>query len=242
MRRVVEPELMTEEEQVRAYAEADFSSSHDRFVDLFRELFGKPRPAARVLDLGCGAADLAIRFARAFPGCRVHGLDGSAAMLRHGRARLALAADLGGRVELFQGLLPAGVPPLPRYDTVICNSLLHHLHEPQVLWRAVRHYGRPGAPVLVMDLRRPATAAAAGRLRSRLAADAPAVLARDFHRSLCAAFEPSEITVQLAAAGLASFMVREIGDCHLVAGGRLADAGALPARPPAERKELTSER
>jgi ubiquinone/menaquinone biosynthesis C-methylase UbiE len=37
---------------------------------------------ALVLDLGCGPADVTIRFAKANPGYKFHGVDGSAAMLK----------------------------------------------------------------------------------------------------------------------------------------------------------------
>ena len=37
---------------------------------------------------------------------------------------------------------------LPGYDAVVSNSLLHHLHDPDVFWRAVREAGRAtAAPV-----------------------------------------------------------------------------------------------
>ena len=35
MERIPEPDLMSEQEQARAYAEADFSEPHENFVDLF---------------------------------------------------------------------------------------------------------------------------------------------------------------------------------------------------------------
>lgn len=65
--RIPEPELMDDPEQARAYAGADFSEPHQAFVERFTQCFPRHRPR-RVLDLGCGAADITIRFARAIPG------------------------------------------------------------------------------------------------------------------------------------------------------------------------------
>jgi SAM-dependent methyltransferase len=59
------------------------------------------------------------------------------------------------------------------YDLILSNSLLHHLHEPQVLWRSMRAAAKPGAFVLVMDLMRPASAGWAAALVETYAADAP---------------------------------------------------------------------
>lgn len=240
MRRRPEAELMLDEGSAQAYAEADFSEQHDRFTRLFREMFAGPELRGHVLDLGCGAADVTLRFALAHPGCVVHGVDGSAAMLRHGRARLARTADLRGRVELFEGILPEARLPRRRYDAVISNSLLHHLHRPEVLWQSVRRYGAAGAPVLVMDLRRPETAARARLLRDRYeaAAGQPEVLGRDFHRSLRAAFTAAEVAAQLSLAGLGHFVVQDLGDLHLVAGGRCAATapnGSTAPRPKAQK-------
>src|ERR671925_585446 len=81
--RIPEPELMTEEEQATAYAHADFSEAHQRYVELFEAAFPKRPDTGTVLDLGCGAADVTVRFAKANPGYRFHAVDGSAAMLRH---------------------------------------------------------------------------------------------------------------------------------------------------------------
>ncbi len=52
-------------------------------------------------------------------------------MLAHGEARLAAMPNLQGRVQFVEGMLPGARLPLPRYDAIISNSLLHHLHEPQ---------------------------------------------------------------------------------------------------------------
>jgi hypothetical protein len=107
---------------------------------------------------------------------------------------------------------------------VISNSLLHHLHDPGVFWSAVREAGAPGAAVLVMDLFRPESEAAARALVDQYAAGEPEVLRRDFLASLCAAFEPGEIRQQLREAGLDALDVRTVSDRHLLVTGRLPRA------------------
>ena len=80
MKRTPEPELMEDAAQARAYAEADFSEPHGRLLEALRErLPGLPARGA-ALDLGCGPADVTLRFAGAFPGWTVDGVDASAAM------------------------------------------------------------------------------------------------------------------------------------------------------------------
>src|SRR5438067_2052570 len=175
MQRIPEPELMEDEAQAVAYARADFEEPHSRFIALFRESFSGLNVSGYAIDLGCGAGDIAIRFARAFPRCVVHGVDGSPAMLCEGMRRLEdeSCADVRGRVELIEGLLPDATMPVEHYDAVICNSLLHQLHDPQTLWRAVQRFAASGTPVFVMDLRRPASIAEAEAMRARYVSTEP---------------------------------------------------------------------
>ena len=220
MQRIPEPELMDEAEQARAYAEADFSEPNSSFVDCFEREYPELQ-AGSVLDLGCGPGDIVLRLASRHPGLVVHGIDGSAAMLRHASERLHESPALSGRVQFVEGLLPGASLPLEDYDAVISNSLLHHLHEPLGFWRAVREAGAPGAAVLVMDLFRPESPAAARAIVQRYAGTEPEVLQKDYFASLCAAFEPQEVRAQLDACGLAALDVRMISDRHLLVAGRL---------------------
>jgi SAM-dependent methyltransferase len=220
MQRIPEPELMDESEQALAYANADFAEPNQRFVEAFvAEFPGMDRGA--VLDLGCGPGDIVLRLAQRLPGLTVHGLDGSAAMLAHGKARLAATPGLQGRVRFVEGLLPGARLPLARYDAVVSNSLLHHLHDPSGLWSSVRAAGAPDAAVLVMDLFRPGSEADAWRIVEQYSASEPEVLKRDFFNSLCAAFTPDEVREQLAAAGLGALRVQTVSDRHLTVSGRL---------------------
>jgi ubiquinone/menaquinone biosynthesis C-methylase UbiE len=218
MERVPEPELMDDPAQALAYATADFSEPHEAFVRHFQRLFPEFK-RGRVLDLGCGAADITIRFARAYPAARLDGVDGARAMLRHARKAVA-KAQLEPRVALRLLQLPAaGLDN--GYDAVISNSLLHHLAQPATLWQAVARAGRPGAAVLVMDLLRPDSREAASELVRLHAGDAPPVLARDFMNSLLAAYRPEEVARQLGASGLEALDVAVVSDRHWLVWGHV---------------------
>lgn len=220
MQRIPEPELMDAAEQAAAYAEADFSAPHQFLVDQIHRLLPGLPATARVLDLGCGPADVTLRFARAFPVWYIDGVDGAPAMLALGRKRVA-DAGLDARIALHQAVLPQDPQPAAGYAVILSNSLLHHLHEPQVLWRAVRAAAAPGAFVYVTDLRRPADEISLRQLVEVYSTPEPVVLRRDFEASLRAAFTPDEVRQQLAAAGLAGLDVMALGDRHLAVAGRL---------------------
>lgn len=217
--RVPEPELMDAAEQARAYAAADFTEPHEVFVTGFRDRFPE-FAGGRVLDLGCGTADVTVRFARAHPGASLIGIDGARAMLDEG-ARLVERAGLGARITLEPLRLPDPSLAGAAYDAVISNSLLHHLADPGVLWTTIVSASAAGAPVFVMDLRRPSSTDAAQRLVDAYGAGESPVLCDDFYRSLCAAYTPAEVRSQLDIAGLDSFRVEPIGDRHLIVYGTI---------------------
>jgi ubiquinone/menaquinone biosynthesis C-methylase UbiE len=217
MERTPEPELMDEREQAAAYAAADWSESHGKIPGYFRQRF-PDFLRGRVIDLGCGPADVTMRFVRAYPEVTVVGVDGSEAMLGFGRQHIR-DAGLQSRIELENRYLPDARLETKSFDAVISNSLLHHLADPLVLWRTTARCAKPGAPVLVVDLIRPATHEAAVRLVSEHAKDAPAILQHDFTASLHAAYTVAEIERQIQQAGLIGFHVDQTDEFHFVAWG-----------------------
>jgi cyclopropane fatty-acyl-phospholipid synthase-like methyltransferase len=216
LERVPEPELMDEAGQAAAYAGADFEASHGAIIDAFVERLPDFPVSGTVLDIGCGPGDIAIRVARRFPGVRVDGIDGAEAMLAPGRERIE-REGLTDRIGLYRVNLPDGPLPRPRYDAVVSNSLLHHLHDPMVLWQAVAAAVPAGAPVFVADLARPTDEAAVDALVAGMC-DEPEVLQRDFRASLHAAFTVDEVHGQLGEAGL-DLAVGMLDDHHLVVWG-----------------------
>jgi SAM-dependent methyltransferase len=197
---------MDERAQALAYAAADFSAGDQAVVERIAALV-QPQ-TERV------------------PQARVLGVDGAAAMLQIARDRLAGAPGRWPALAFAQGLLGSGgLEPCPpgRFTALISNSLLHHLHDPRVLWNALVPLAAPGASVYIRDLRRPASPEAVLALRERHLAEAPPVLQRDYVASLHAAFTVAEVRQQLVDAGLADqLQVAALDDRYLEVWGRLA--------------------
>ncbi len=212
---------MEDEAQVLAYAEADFTEPHNHFIELFREKFVANIVNGFVLDMGCGPGDISFRFARTFPGCVVHGIDGSGCMLDHAKKRLTASPDLTARLEFSLGLLPDVNLPQPSYRILISNSLLHHLPNPQILWSTVKRWAAPNAMIFIMDLMRPQSEAMARDFVARYVKDEPEILQRDFYNSLLAAFTVDTIKIQLSFAGLECLSVEAVSDRHLIVWGRM---------------------
>jgi SAM-dependent methyltransferase len=224
MERVTEPELMVEDDQAVAYAEADFAESHQAAVTRFGAAFPDFR-GGRLLDLACGPADVTIRLARAYPETTIVGLEGSPPMLALGVQRVA-AEGLAAQISFAHRVLPdPDLAELGTFDAVVSTNSLHHFHDPAVLWDAMRAAAAPGAALFVQDLMRPQSAEAAQAFVDHYSAhepDVPDVLRRDYYNSLCAAFTPAEVCDQLASAGFTGFTVDPVTDRHLVITARAA--------------------
>lgn len=219
LKRTPEPELMDTPAQVHAYAGADFAESNQWFVDrLVEHLGAEAIGPGRLVDLGCGPADICIRTARALPEWAIEGVDAGPNMLDFARDEIE-RAGLTDRVSLTLARLP---DPLGGrlYDCVISNSLLHHLPVPAILWTSISRLARPGAWIQVMDLERPNSPADADALVGRYAAGEPEVLRDDFRNSLHAAWRVDEVRDQLREAGL-PLECEPVSDRHWMVRGRL---------------------
>ena len=112
------------------------------------------RPSLRVLELGIGTGNLAERFDAA--GCRVWGLDFSAAMLVRAQARLP-------QVHLVRADLMAAWPLAARalFDRIVAAYVLHEFDLPdkiRLLQRAARQFLAPGGFLVIADIAFPTTA------------------------------------------------------------------------------------
>ena len=218
MERKLEPELMDNEEQAVAYAKADFEKENQGFVNRFIEYY-PDFTEGHVLDLGCGPADIPIRFVKALPKCRVTAVDASPPMIKLAEAAVG-KAGMADRISLCCERIQSLTLPEPA-DAALSNSLLHHIPNPLRFWYCLKKQVKSGSYVLVMDLLRPESPEAAQAIVDQYAAGEPAILRRDFYNSLLAAFTEDEVAAQLAELNLSRLMIDVIDDRHWVVGGRI---------------------
>lgn len=209
---------MDDDLQAHAYAEADFETPHRYCLKLLQEHLTLAQRGT-ALDLGCGPGDITLRFARAFPGWHVDGVDGSAAMLHYGHQAVH-KANLQNRVQLVQAYLPKGDAPSDRYGCIFSNSLLHHLIDPAVLWQSIHRWADEKAGIFIMDLMRPDDRETAHNMMETYTTGEPEVLRQDFFNSLLAAYNLNEVREQLVQADLEALQVKAVSDRHLMVWGQ----------------------
>ncbi|MCC6157725.1 MAG: class I SAM-dependent methyltransferase [Deltaproteobacteria bacterium] len=219
MNRIPEPNaIMDEAEQALAYTRADFADVNRRFVDRFVEHFPDFEPG-RILDLGCGPADIPIRFCREMPGVTVVAVDASPAMIELARADVGVSG-IASRIELRLGMVDGAAIDGAPFDAVVSNSLLHHMDDPLEFWMAIAANARSDAPILVVDLFRPPSREDARRIVDAASPNEPEILRRDFFNSLLAAYSREEIRDQLHGSGLAHLSCEIVSDRHVAVWGR----------------------
>ena len=215
MKRVLEPEIMDDEEQVLAYAEADFSSSNQLFVD---RLVAKDRSNMKhVLDLGCGPADICIRLVRMNPSVHITAIDASAAMVRLAQ-QAVVDATLQDQVTVVKARLPGLSLEEDDFDTIISKDLLHHLPNPSIFWQELKHLAKRHTAIGVMDLLRPGSEDEAKAIVESVSTHEPEILKMDFYNSLLAAFSLDEVTSQFRELGL-EFTVEKVSERHFLVTG-----------------------
>lgn len=215
MKRVLEPEFMDDEEQVLAYAEADFSSSNQLFVD--RLVAEYPSNMKHVLDLGCGPADICIRLVRMKPSVRVTAIDASAAMVRVAQ-QAVVDANLQDQVTVVKARLPGLSLEEDDFDTIVSKDFLHHLPNPTVFWQELKHLSQRHTAICVMDLFRPRSEDAAKAIVESVSAHEPEIFKTDFYNSLLAAFSLDEVRSQFRELGL-EFAIEKVSERHFLVTG-----------------------
>jgi len=105
------------------------------------------RPGLRVLDVGTGAGNFALRYAHLTgPTGHVHAVDVDAAALAH----LLVRADVVHHAHLTTERLDVEVsrPPDLRFDVAFITDMLHHAREPVA---ALRHVLETPVPLAVIS-------------------------------------------------------------------------------------------
>ena len=165
------------------------------------------------LDLGTGTALIPIELCQTDEDVRVMAFDASTMMLDLATYKLEIN-NLTSRIQLHFGDAKKLVFEDCFFDTVMSNSLVHHLpvHDTFLLeaWRVLR----PGGLLFIRDLCRPESQEQLELLVTNYAANESACSRQMFSQSLQAALSLAEIRNLAMLAGLASDCVAMTSDRH----------------------------
>ena len=216
--RVPEPEVMDDSAEVEAYASAAAQAHLDAIDNTFVEhalrlVVGCGR--GRALDIGTGPGQIVIKLARRLPRWSFTGVDRSPAMIARARANLDAAGDaVGGRVE-FQVADGNRLPfPDRSFELVMCNSVLHHLAEPEKLLSEMARLATSGGAFLLRDLRRPNRLAYPLHLRWH-GRNYSGEMLRLYRDSVRAAYTAPELERMLEASGISGARVFRHHSTHI---------------------------
>lgn len=210
LERVLEPEVMDSERDAHEYATFDNTLVNDEFVSRALEL---SPPSGYVLDVGTGPGDIAILFASRAPALRFLAIDLGEHMLSMARDNV-LRAKLSQRVEVARVDAKATGQRAGSFDMVISNSLVHHIPEPEELFRELMRVARPGAGLFIKDLHRPASSSELSHLVKTYAQGCTEYQTQTFLDSLHAALTAEEVNAILQRIGWHDVSARRCSDRH----------------------------
>ena len=218
--RVPELEVMDDSSEVQAYssaaAEAYLSKIDESFVEHALRLIDSVQGFA--LDIGCGPGQILLKLSTQLPKWRFVGVDRSLAMLRLAAKTQESEAERPPSAGEGLRFLAADAASLPfrdsSFDLVLCNSVLHHISNPSRLFAEIRRVVKPGAAILVRDLRRPS------RIRFPLhvrwyGRHYDGLMYKLFRDSVRAAYTPEELSTMLGGAGISGARLFLHGATHL---------------------------
>lgn len=210
LERTLEPEVMDDPDEAAAYDDMGHDGVNQLFV---ADLLASGDIGRNVMDVGTGTAQIPIALCQAHADCRVLAVDAAVSMLEIARNNV-LAANLEQRINLAHHDARAVTWNDEPFDTLISNSLIHHVPDPAAVLVEMLKHLRPGGRIFIRDLYRPADAATVEHLVSTYASDETQdnqqLLRQSFHAALTLD-EIREIVTQL---GFAAESVNLTSDRH----------------------------
>lgn len=210
LERILEPEVMDTAEEARDYDAMDHSAVNAVFAADFLAAWRGRNP---VLDVGAGTAQIPIAIAGRAPNVEIVAIDLADHMLALAR-RNVVAAGCGARIRIEKADAKGFRYPDEFFGSVISNSIIHHIPEPNRCFVEMHRVCAPGGVLFVRDLLRPDDIGALKGLVNRYAGDANAHQRKMFAESLHAALTLNEVREQVKALGYDSSTVQTTSDRH----------------------------
>ena len=208
--RVLEPEVMNDRDEAVEYDAMDHEWVNRNFVT---DLLVAGPVGIDCLDLGTGTALIPIELCQRDGEVRVMGADASTIMLDLARYQLEVN-NLTSRIQLHFGDVKKLVFEGSFFDTVMSNSLVHHLPSHDSFLVEALRVLRPGGLLFIRDLCRPESQEQLDLLMLTYAANESDGSKQMLRQSLHAALSLFEIRNLALQAGLSSDCVAMTSDRH----------------------------
>ena len=211
LQRTLEPEVMDAAEEARVYEEMDHQPVNQCFVD---DLIAFGPVGPRVVDLGCGPAQIPILLCRQLESVTILGVDLSIEMLERAKREVDIAGLLD-RIQLEQDDIKvlSGFEDAMA-DTVISNTVLHHLASPADTLAVAVRLAKPGGRIFMRDLYRPETEDEVESLVRQHAGEDPVEAQQLLRQSLHASLTLDEIRELCSGLGIEADHVQMTSDRH----------------------------
>ena len=210
LQRTLEPEVMDAPDEADLYDAMDHDAVNQQFV---RDLVAGGAVGPNVLDLGTGPAAIPILLCEAQPQCRVVGVDASPSMLHLARHNVINAGyELSIQLELTDAKVFEWNDDL--FHTLISNSLIHHVANPETVVDSVTQWLQPGGRVFIRDLVRPDDEATIEHWVAKYAGNEPEYCQQLLRQSFHAALTLGEMRELVARSGADPQCVMMTSDRH----------------------------
>jgi ubiquinone/menaquinone biosynthesis C-methylase UbiE len=210
LERVLEPEVMDTLAEAHDYDCMDHSGVNQAFVT---DLLQIGDIGMEILDLGTGTAQIPVALCQQDPDCRVMGIDLAAHMLDLARYNIEVE---GFTDRIFLQLMDSKNLSMESesLDTVMSNSIIHHIPEPLVALAEAVRVARIGGLLFFRDLVRPTTDEQVVTLVQQYAGEENEHQQQMFDDSLRAALSLVEIRELISSLGFDDTTVQTSSDRH----------------------------
>jgi len=166
--------------------------------------------------MACGPGNIAERIAKNWPVVNVVGIDGSKEMLNEAENKLSKNLTKNLSYELIDiNSIALGDIHFPlKADVLVSNSALHHFHDPNSFWDALKKLGKTKCIHIHRDLIRPTSVEKAFELKEKHLSNSPEILQKDFYASLKASFTVEEVSQQLFDTGISQLEVFQVDELY----------------------------
>ncbi len=210
LERVLEPEVMDTLAEAHDYDCMDHSGVNQAFV---ADLLRTGDIGTEVLDLGTGTAQIPVVLCQQDPHCRVMGIDLAAHMLDLARYNIEVEG-FTNRIFLQQIDSKDLSMESDSFDTVMSNSIIHHIPEPLAAITEAIRVVRIGGLLFFRDLMRPTTDEQVVALVKQYAGEENEHQQQMFDDSLRAALSLAEIRELISSLGFDDATVQASSDRH----------------------------